>query len=87
MQSYSAICKFGYGHKFIHKIEVAYTNVDSKTKKMVVSYLNLLPLYRSSPKVHTLILLYVTVAEVPAIFTDADTRIKGVQIGDHKIKQ
>ena len=41
----------------------------------------------SSPGVHTLILLYVTVAEVPAIFTDADTRIKGVQIGDYKIKQ
>ena len=42
---------------------------------------------RSSPGVHTLILLYVTEDEVPAIFTDADTRIKGVQIGDHKIKQ
>ena len=42
---------------------------------------------RSSPGVSTLILLYVTVAEVPVIFTDADTRIKGVQIGDHKIKQ
>ena len=53
----------------------------------MVSYLNLLPLYRSSPEVHTLIQLYVTVAEVPAIFTDADTRIKGVQIGDHQIKQ
>ena len=37
--------------------------------------------------VHTLILLYVTVAEVPAIFTDADTTIKGVQIGNHKIKE
>ena len=36
---------------------------------------------------YTVILLYVTVAEVPAIFTDADARIKGVQIGDHKIKQ
>ena len=42
---------------------------------------------RSSPEVFTLILSYVTVAEVPAIFTDADARIKGVQIGDHKIKQ
>ena len=42
---------------------------------------------RSSPGVSTLILLYVTVAEVPVIFTDADTRIKGVQIGEHKIKQ
>ena len=42
---------------------------------------------RSSPGVSTLILLYVTVAEVPAIFSDADTKIKGVQIGDHKIKK
>ena len=53
----------------------------------MVSYPNLLPLYRSSPGVHILIPLYVTVAEVPAIYTDADTRIKAVQIGDHKIKQ
>ena len=36
---------------------------------------------------HTLLLLYVTVADVPAIFTDADARIKEVQIGDCKIKQ
>ena len=49
--------------------------------------MNLLPLYRRSPGVHTFILLHVTVTEVPAIFTDADTRIKGVQIGDHKVKQ
>ena len=42
---------------------------------------------RSSPGVSTFILLYVTVAEVPTIFTDVDRRIKGVQIGDNKIKQ
>ena len=42
---------------------------------------------RSLPGVYTHILLYVTVAKVLSIFTDADTRIKGVQIGDHKIKQ
>ena len=53
----------------------------------MVSYLNLLPLYRSLPEVHTLILLYVTAAEVPVIFTDADTRFKGVQIVDHKIER
>ena len=35
----------------------------------------------------TLILVYITVPEVPAIFTDANSRIKGVQIGDHEIKQ
>ena len=36
---------------------------------------------------HTLILLYVTVVEVPVIFTDADAKIKGEQIGHHKIKK
>ena len=41
---------------------------------------------RRSPGVSTLIQLYVTVAEVPDTFTDVDTRIKGVQVGDHKIK-
>ena len=40
-----------------------------------------------SSGVHTFILLHVTVTDVPAIFADADTRIKGVQIGDHRIKQ
>ena len=53
----------------------------------MVSYVTFYPYMRSSPGVYTLILLYVTVAEVLVIFTDADTRIKGVQIGDHKIKQ
>ena len=33
------------------------------------------------------ILLNVTVAEVFGIFTDTDTRIKGVQIGHHEIKK
>ena len=42
---------------------------------------------RSSPGVSTLILTYITVAEVTAIFTDADARVKGVQIGYHEIKQ
>ena len=64
-----------------------HTPISNLKLKKMVSYPNLLPLYRSSPGVHILILLYVTVAEVPAIYTDADTRIKAVQIGDHKIKQ
>ena len=34
-----------------------------------------------------LILLNINVAEVPHIFIDAGTRIKGVEIGDHEIKQ
>ena len=41
---------------------------------------------RSSPGASTLILLCITVAEMAAIFTDADTRIKGVQIRNYKIK-
>ena len=42
---------------------------------------------RSLPGVSTLILFYITVPEVPAIFTDSNSRIKGVQIGEHEIKQ
>ena len=53
----------------------------------MVSYLILLPLYKEFARVSTLILLYIAVAEVPTILIDADTRIKGVQIGNHKIKQ
>ena len=41
---------------------------------------------RSSPGVLTLILLYITLAEVSAIFIDADTNIKGVQL-EHEIKK
>ena len=37
--------------------------------------------------VPTFILLYITVAKVPAIFIDTDKKIKEVQIGDHEIKQ
>ena len=42
---------------------------------------------RSSLGVSTLILLYITVVEVLAIFINVDTRIKGVQIGDHETKE
>ena len=42
---------------------------------------------RSSLGVFILTLLYITVAEVFAIFIDSNTRIKGVQIRDHEIKQ
>ena len=53
----------------------------------MVSYLILLPLYEEFARVSTLILLYITVAEVLAIFIDLDTRIKGVQLGDYEIEQ
>ena len=51
----------------------------------MVSYLIILPLYEEF--VSTIMLLYATVAEVLAFFTDADIRIRGVQIGDDEIKQ
>ena len=63
------------------------TSVSNENLKKTISYLNLLPLYEKFVRVSTLILFYITVAEVPAIFTYAETRIKGAQIGDHEIKQ
>ena len=41
----------------------------------------------SSLGVSTLILLYIIMAKELSIFIDDDTIIKGVQIGDHDIKQ
>ena len=37
--------------------------------------------------IYIYIYIYITVAELPAIFTNADTRIKEVQTGDREIKQ
>ena len=42
---------------------------------------------KSSLGLSTIILLHITVAEVPAIFIDVDTRAKGIKIGDHETKQ
>ena len=53
----------------------------------MVSYLNLLPLYEELARgVHsyTVICYY---GWGTCHFTDADTKIKGVRIGDQKIKQ
>ena len=54
----------------------------------MVSYLTLLPLPKDFLSiVHSIsMLLCITLAEVLVIFTDADMRIKDIQIGDHKIK-
>ena len=52
------------------------TPISNPKLKNMVSYLNLLPLYEEFARVSTLILFYITVVEVPAIFTEADTRIK-----------
>ena len=48
----------------------------------MVSYLTLLPSYDEFARV-----VHPHMAAVPAIFIDADARIKGVLIGDHEIKQ
>ena len=42
---------------------------------------------RSLPEESTIILFCNTVAEVADIFTVADTRIEGAQIGNHETKQ
>ena len=50
----------------------------------MVSYLILLPLYEEFARVvHS----HTAMDEVSATFIEADTRIKEVQIGDHKVKQ
>ena len=63
-------------------IEVAYTNIQSKTKIN-----GLWEVRQGCPLSFSGVSTHITVAEVLAIFTDADTSIKAVQIGDHEIKQ
>ena len=83
---FCALRKFDYRNEFIHMIQGAYTNIQSNIK--VNGLLSgLFPLMR---RVHhgwpLSVLLYIIVAEVLAICTDTDTRIKGIQMGDYEIK-
>ena len=78
--------KFGYLDRLIHIVKDVYTNIQSKIKR------NALP---SNPFTLTQkvrqgcpysMFLYVIVAEVLASFTNANKKIKRIQIGDHEIK-
>ena len=62
--------------------EVAYTNIQPKTKINVL----LSDPFTSSSRVSTLILLNITVTVGLAILFDADARIKGVKYHTMKLK-
>ena len=66
-------------------IDVAYTNIQSRTK-INGQLLILLPLYKTFARgVHSHTVIYY--CEVVTIFINVDTRIKGVETGDHETKQ
>ena len=66
-------------------IDVAYTNIQSRTKINGL-LLILLPLFKTFARsVHSHTVIYY--CEVVAIFINVDTKIKGVEIGDHETKQ
>ena len=58
-------------------IEVAYTNIQSKTKINGLLSDFVYPYVKSLPGISTFILLYNTVVDVLVIFINADRRIKG----------
>ena len=67
-------------------IQVASINIQSKIKingLLSDSFTLIQGFHQGCP---LSMLLWIIVAEVLAIFIDADTRIKGIQIGDHEIK-
>ena len=67
-------------------IQVASINIQSKIKingLLSDSFTLIQEFHQGCP---LSMLLWIIVAEVLAIFIDADTRIKGIQIGDHEIK-
>ena len=83
---FSDLQMFGYAVKFVRMIKAAFTSIQSKIK--INSFLSepftLIQGVRQGCPLS--IVLYITVAYVFANFTDADKRIKGIQIGDHEIK-
>ena len=65
--------------------EVASSNIQSKIKingLLSESFTVIQGFHQGFP----LSMLCIIVAEVLAIFIDVDTRIKGIQIGDHEVK-
>ena len=81
----SALYKFGYGSNFIHMIQVAYTNIQSKIKingLLSDPFTLMQGVHQGFP---LSMLLYIIAVKVLAIF-DASTRIKRVLKGDHEIK-
>ena len=67
-------------------IQVASINIQSKIKTnglLSESFTLIQGFHQGCP---LSVLLCIIVAEVLAIFADADTRIKGIQIGDYEIK-
>ena len=85
--SFSGISfSFGYRNKLIHVIQIASINIQSKIKingLLSESFTLIQGFHQGCPRS---MLLCIIVTEVLAIFTDGDTRIKGIQIGDQEIK-
>ena len=73
----------GYRNKFIHIIQVAYVNIQSKISLLSESFSLIQRVYQGCP---LSILLYILSTEVLAIFIDVNKRIKGVEIGGHENK-
>ena len=73
----------GYRNKFIHIIQVAYVNIQSKISLLSESFSLMQRVYQGCS---LSILLYILSTEVLAIFIDVNKRIKGVEIGGHENK-
>ena len=67
-------------------IQVAFINIQSKTEinGLLSNYFTLIQGFHQGCPLS--MLLCIILAEVLAIFIDADTRIQGIQMGDHEIK-
>ena len=83
---FSELQKFGYGEKFISMIKVEYTDIQSKIKinGLLSDSITLTQGVRQGFPLS--LVLYIIAAELLANFTDAEKRMKGVQIEDHEIK-
>ena len=67
-------------------IQVASINIQCKIKIDGLPYVSFTLIQEFHQGCPLSMLLCIIAAEVLAIFTDANTKIKGIQIGDHEIK-
>ena len=84
--TFSALHMFSYGNKFVHMIQVGYTNIQSKIKingLLFDSFILMGGVHRGC----TLsMFLFITEAKVLSIFIHANTRINELQIEDHEME-
>ena len=78
--------QFGYTNKFIHVIQVPSCNIQSKIEINGLLSVSIILIQGFRQGFPLSMMVCIIALEILAIFINADTKIEGIQIGDHEIK-